>query len=82
MLRQPWRFTAVQGPIPVFDLRRRCPKCQCRWVRTRWVRVPKDITTPDDTQLVREYLARICWRCRYWWPERPSIDDGLEGSAW
>lgn len=81
MLNQPWQFAAVRGPIPVFDLRRRCPKCGCRLVRTRWVRIPKDITTPDD-QLLREYLARTCWRCRYWWPERVFSDDTLEGTSW
>lgn len=78
---QPWQFAAAREPVPPYRPRRRCPKCGCRWIRTRWVRIPRDVATPADG-LLREFLARICWRCGFWWPEKPLDNDKTERTVW
>lgn len=77
-----WQVAAVREPVPTYNPRRRCPKCGFRWVHTRWIRIPSDVTSHNDDGLVREYLARTCRRCRYWWPEKPLDNDTLERTAW
>lgn len=48
--------------------------------RHAWLYAPDGVTTADG--LLREFLARICWRCGFWWPEKPLDNDKTERTVW
>lgn len=54
-----------------YDELRACPACGLSSAQNKSRFLQKTITKPDGTVEVREGLERKCYRCNYWWYERP-----------